>query len=169
MRFLLIAAWVGISTAAVHAEESPPADDWKTPAIEQVEACRQIGTIDHGPSEDCIGLIVAACPGKNGSTSSMVECFEIERQYWASQIAAPLRTLRDYKARYDSDDEYAVAPRLDTYQQDWEVWLRNKCDFAGLRYGRGSIGRITRGLCEMRTTGERVLELELMVRQDVRQ
>ena len=40
----------------------------------------------------------------------MVGCYEIERQYWASQIVSPLQTLRNYKAKYDSDDEYAVAP-----------------------------------------------------------
>ncbi|MEQ9586735.1 MAG: hypothetical protein RJS97_02005 [Parvibaculaceae bacterium] len=82
----------------------------KAPAIEQFEACRQTGAIDHGLCEGRMGLILAACPGKDGSTSSMVGCYEIERQYWASQIVSPLQTLRNYKAKYDSDDEYAVAP-----------------------------------------------------------
>jgi hypothetical protein len=160
-----------VFAASVRAEEGPSADEWIAPAIEKIEACRQASTVDHSPSEDCIGLIVSICPGKDASTSSMVGCFEVERRYWASQIAAPLQALRAFKAKFlgNQEPDYAVAPLLDIYQKDWETWLQDKCGFAAHRYRRGSIGRITRGMRGMRPTGERVLELEMMVRQDVRE
>ncbi|WP_415109896.1 lysozyme inhibitor LprI family protein [Hyphomonas sp.] len=86
-------------------------------------------------------------------------------------MAAPLQALRAFKAEFlgNQEPDYAVAPLLDIYQKDWQTWLQDKCGFAAHRYRRGSIGRITRGMCGMRPTGERVLELEMMVRQDVRE
>lgn len=164
MRALLICALAGILPYSASADENVSPNDWKIDAVGRVEACRHSGVIGNEIKHECIGLIAAACPGIAGSTSSMVGCFEDERVYWESEMAAPIQSLKDYYANGPSrpDSSYEVAPLLDAYQQDWETWRRKKCEFAVRFEGPGSSARIVEALCEMRATAENVLELEML-------
>lgn len=110
----------------------------------------------------CVGTIIDACPGIEGSTSDMVECIELELTFWDTRLNAAYKDVRAVYAEQDQDepDGMKLADELRDTQRAWIAWRDAKCSFAYREFRGGTMGRITGADCMNSMTAARAIELE---------
>ncbi|WP_018148986.1 lysozyme inhibitor LprI family protein [Henriciella marina] len=150
-------AFAASGAASAQADNSTPSAG----GVQMQQCLDQAGNISADRAA-CIGTIINACPGIEGSTSDMVECIDRELTFWDARLNGAYKDLRAVYAEQDQDepDGMQLADDLRDTQRAWIAWRDAKCSFAYREFRGGTIGRITGADCMNSMTAARAMELE---------
>ena len=121
-----------------------------------VRACLVGAPADAGPPA-CAGEAARACRMRPGgdTTLGIADCLMAETQVWTGLMRAELRRREEELGR----ERPELVTDLEAAQRAWVAYRDAEC---GLRYAiwiKGSIRTIVAGLCHLRKTAARALEL----------
>lgn len=162
LRALTIVSCLAMLLAPAIAEETP--EKSATPeAI--VDHCLNQSAPGQAREAACIGVVAGACLVDAITTVEMLGCFAPELEVWESRMTVAYDQLRLLYTEQDADEDpvRALAPRLESVQEQWSVWRDAKCGFEYDQYRGGSLGRIAHADCRLSETALRALDLEALL------
>ena len=151
---------------AIAQDSSPFTSEIGTPEA-LVTKCLQQAAAGEVTQDNCIGTYTGACVSTAFTTADMVGCVSSEAEVWEARMSAAYEVLLDVYGEQDADEDkiWALAPRLETLQDQWADWRAAKCGFAYAKFRGGSMGRITGANCHLDETANRVFELEILLEE----
>ena len=137
--------------------------------VNAVDQCVEANLFQNTAEAECVGVIMETCPEDAFSTADMVACSGMEFDYWSARLSDLRNQILDVLQRDDSEfgadgmipvsltDQFVLA------DDGWHHYRETSCQFEGIRYRGGTMGRVTGSMCMNELTARRALDLEIML------
>ena len=118
---------------------------------------------------NCVGLLLSACPGLDGTTVDLIQCNGLEFDYWDARMATTydklIALLEAEDAELAEDGPYPVylAQSVEQSQDRWVDYREAQCVYEASMFRGGSMGRVTGSSCMRVLTARRAVDLEIML------